>query len=276
MISKYASLFKSTLHKWMEDDGIANSAALSFHAIIGMPALLLFTLFLGSIFLKQQLIEAAIITDVSLFADDTSIRILNSLFTQLSVDTSFNFGIVLSFFLYLWSAGNIFVQLQRMTNKMWGPKATDRSWLHTFVRNRAVALFAALVFGVLVAISTLFEVVFFIISDNLEIAFSIPSNIVQAINFGINILTLIALFMFFFRVLPERNPGLRFVFTGSLLTVFLLTIGKYLMGLYLFYSNLTTVYGSIGSVIVIFMWVYMSSIIVTFMAEFIGVYSESA
>lgn len=276
MTPKYASLFKSTLQKWIEDDGITSSAALSFHAIIGLPALILFTLFLGSIFLKQQLIEAAIITDVSLFANDTSIKALNMLFTQLSVDASFNFGIIISFFLYLWSAGNIFLQLQRMVNKMWGSKAIDRSRLHRFVRNRAVALFAALVFGMLVAISTMFEVVFFVISDNLKMVFSIPTGIVESANFGINILTLIALFMFLFRVLPERNPGLSFVFRGSLLTVFLLTIGKYIMSLYLFYSNIATVYGTIGSVLVISMWIYMSSIIVTFMTEFIGIYSESA
>jgi membrane protein len=275
MVAESTSFFRKILDKWIEDDGITNSAALSFHAIIGLPALLLFALFIGSIFLKQQIIEAAIITDVSLFADDFVIKALNSLFTQLSVNTSFNLSIIISFFIYIWSAGNIFHQLQKMINKMWGTKPSSRSWLHQLVLNRFSAFVAAFVFGLLVPISTLFEVVFFVISDNLQVVFSIPTVLVELTSFGINFLTLIALFMYIFRVLPEATPDLKHAFIGALLTVILLTMGKYIIGVYLFYSNITTVYGTIGSILVVFMWIYMSSIIVTFMAEFMGVYSES-
>ncbi|MBN2487549.1 MAG: YihY/virulence factor BrkB family protein [Methanosarcinaceae archaeon] len=275
MISRYARLFRRTLDKWVKDDGMTNSAAISFHAILGLPSLLLFTLFLGSIFLKEQIIQAAIITDVSLFADDLSIKALNILFTQLSVSRSLNFGIILSFFIYLWSAGNVFFQLQKMINKMWGSGISNRRWLPQLVHKRISALVAALAFGMLVAISTLFELVFFVISDNLETTLSISTGVVKYASFGINFITMIVLFMYLFRVLPEENIGFKYIFTGSLLTVAFLMLGKYLMEIYLFYSNMTTIYGTIGSILVIFLWIYMSSIIVTFMAEFIGVYSES-
>ncbi len=276
MLSKYVGLFSKTLDKWKEDDGSTNSAALSFHIIIGLPALLLFTLFLGSIFLKEQIIEAAIITDVSLLVDDVSIKALNSLFTQLSVSNSLGVSAVVSFLVYLWSAGNIFLQLQKMINKMWGIGASSRNWFHHFLRKRLSALVAAFAFGLLVAMSTIFELIFFIISDNLKATLSISTGTVQYVSFLINFATLTILFMYLFRILPEKNIDLKYVFTGSILTVILLTMSKYMMGIYLSYSNITTVYGTIGSILVIFLWVYMSSIIVTFMAEFIGVYSESA
>ncbi len=275
MVSKYVGLFSRTLDKWKEDDGITNSAALSFHTIIGLPALLLFTLSLGSIFLKEQIIEAAIITDVSLFADDVSIKALNTLFTQLSVSNSFSVSAVVSFLIYLWSAGNIFLQFQKMINKMWGARASNRNWIHGFLRKRFSALVAALAFGMLVAISTVFELIFFVISDNLEATLSISTGAVKYTSFLINFSTLIVLFMYLFRALPETIIDLKYVFTGSLLTVTLLTMGKYMMGIYLSHSNVATVYGTIGSIIVIFLWVYMSSIIVTFMVEFIGVHSGS-
>ncbi|WP_094228995.1 YihY/virulence factor BrkB family protein [Methanolobus psychrotolerans] len=275
MTSGYAYLFRRTLDKWLEDDGITSSAALSFYTLIGLPSLFLFTLFLGSIFLKEQIIRAAIITDVSMIADDFSIKALNVLFTQLSVGSSLNLGVIISFFVYLWSAGNIFFQLQKMINKMWGSKDSKRGWFHQLVRKRMSALVAALAFGMLVSVSTLFEVVFFVISDNLETAFSISTGVIKYASFGINLLTLIALFMYLFRVLPQANLGLKYVFTGSLLTVVFLTLGKYFIGFYLSYSNIATVYGTIGSIIVIFLWVYLSSIVVTFMAEFTGVYSDS-
>jgi membrane protein len=275
MISEYIGLFRKTVDKWVEDDGITNSAALSFHAVIGLPSLILFTLFLGSAFLKPQILEAAIITDVSVFADDVVIKALHALFTQLSVDGSSSLGILFSFAIYLWSAGNIFFQLQKMINKMWGLESSAKSWLQGFVRKKMSSLVAALVFGILVAVSTLFEIVFFAISDNLKTTLSLPIDAVRYASLAISFITLILFFMYLYRVLPEATIGLKYVFIGSMLTVILLTIGKYLMGLYLSYSNLTTVYGTIGSILVIFMWVYMSSIFITFMAEFTGIYSKS-
>ncbi|MBP1908692.1 YihY/virulence factor BrkB family protein [Methanolobus bombayensis] len=275
MLSQFSDILKTTFDEWQKDDGITSSAALSFHAIIGLPSLLLFTLFLGSIFLKQQLLEAAIITDVSLFANDTAISALNTLFTQLSVSDPSNFGIVISLLIYLWSAGNIFHQIQKMTNRMWGLSPSNRHWLHRYVHSRISALVAALTFGMLVAMSTLFELIFFVVSDAVQAVFSISVDAVQYASSGINFLTLIILFMYLYRVLPDATLGLKYVFSGSFLTVLLLTLGKYVIGIYLSYSSITTVYGTIGSILVIFLWIYMSAIIVTFMIEFTGVYANS-
>ena len=274
MLSRFEDILRTTLDKWTKEDGITNSAALSFHALIGLPSLLLFTLFLGSIFLKQQLLEAAIITDVSLFADDILVSILNSFFTQLSVSSPSNIGIVFSLAIYLWSAGNIFFQLQKLINKMWGLSPSNRHWLHQFFHSGASALIAALAFGMIVSVSTLFELIFFVISDAIQAAFQVSVDTVQYASFGINVLTLIVLFMYLFRVLPDANLGIRYVFTGSLLTVLLLTLGKYVMGIYLSYSAITTIYGTIGSILVILLWIYMSAIIVTFMIVFTGVYAD--
>jgi membrane protein len=274
MLSQFTSILKTTLDKWKKDDGITNSAALSFHVLIGLPSLLLFTLFLGSIFLKQQLIEASIVTDVSLFADDTTIEMLNSLFTQLSVSSPSNFGIVFSLLIYLWSAANIFLQIRKIINRMWGVSLSNRHWLHNFFHTRLSALVAAFSFGMLVAVSTLFEMTFFVISDAVQTLFSISVDSIQYASFGINFITLILLFMYLFRVLPDVNLDLKYVFTGSALTVLLLTLGKYVIGIYLSYSNMATVYGTIGSILVILLWIYLSAIIVTFMIVFTGVYAD--
>ncbi|WMW24639.1 YihY/virulence factor BrkB family protein [Methanolobus sediminis] len=265
---------KTTLDRWTKEDGITNSASLSFHALIGIPSLLLFTLFIGSIFLKQQLLQAAILTDVSVFAGDVAIEALNTLFTQLSVSSPSNFGIVFSFLIYLWSAGNIFFQIKKLINKMWGLTPSNKHWLHQFFHTRLSALIGALAFGIIVSVSTLFEMIFFVISDALQAAFSVSVNSIQYASFGINFLTLILLFMYLFRILPDATMDIKYVFMGSLLTVLLLTLGKYVIGIYLSYSSITTVYGTIGSILVVLLWIYMSSIIVTFMIVFMGVYAD--
>jgi membrane protein len=157
---------------------------------------------------------------------------------------------------------------------MWGVSLSNRHWLHNFFHTRLSALVAAFSFGMLVAVSTLFEMTFFVISDTVQTLFSISVDSIQYASFGINFITLILLFMYLFRVLPDVNLDLKYVFTGSALTVLLLTLGKYVIGIYLSYSNMATVYGTIGSILVILLWIYLSAIIVTFMIVFTGVYAD--
>jgi membrane protein len=64
------------------------------------------------------------------------------------------------------------------------------------------------------------------------------------------------------------------VWVGAVFTALLFSIGKYLIGLYLGHSSVTSVYGAAGSVVVILLWVYYSSQILFFGAEFTQVWAK--
>jgi membrane protein len=52
-------------------------------------------------------------------------------------------------------------------------------------------------------------------------------------------------------------------------------IGKFFIGLYLVNFNVASIYGAAGSIILILAWVYYSSIILYFGAEFTKVYAQT-
>ena len=64
-----------------------------------------------------------------------------------------------------------------------------------------------------------------------------------------------------------RFSGMTF-WIGAALTSILFTIGKFLIGLYLGTSGVTSVYGAAGSLITVLLWVYYSALIFLFGAEF--------
>jgi membrane protein len=64
--------------------------------------------------------------------------------------------------------------------------------------------------------------------------------------------------------------------TGSALTATLFLFGKFLIGYYLGKSNLGITYGAAASIIIILTWVYYSSVILFFGAEFTKVYALDA
>jgi membrane protein len=58
------------------------------------------------------------------------------------------------------------------------------------------------------------------------------------------------------------------------LTAVLFTIGKFLIGLYLGRSGVSSTYGAAGSLITVLLWVYYSSLIFFLGAEFTQVYAS--
>jgi membrane protein len=75
-------------------------------------------------------------------------------------------------------------------------------------------------------------------------------------------------------MLPDAKIHLKDVAVGAAFTAVLFLFGKFLIGLYLGNSQIGTQYGAAGSVVVLMVWVYYSSIILYFGAEFTQVYSR--
>jgi membrane protein len=82
------------------------------------------------------------------------------------------------------------------------------------------------------------------------------------------------LFAVMFKVLPEVPNSWRDVWLGAFITAVLFAVGKVLIGLYLGRSSVSSTYGAAGSLIVLLLWVYYSSQILFFGAEFTQVYAR--
>lgn len=269
------SLILKAFRKWREDDGITYGAALSFYLIMSLPSLLLFSVSLGSIFLKEQRLQAIIVSYISTVADEEFILILNLLFERIPDINSLSFGVLISLLLLLWSAGNLFRQLKGMLDRMWGFSRKKRSWARGFVNRGIASIAAVFIFGGLLVLSIIVETALYISSKFLNIFLPFSPNIFRYTSSIASFLILVILFLYIYGVLPEASPNFKYVSSGSVMTVTLITLGKYLFGFYLSYGNITSVYGAIGSVLGVFLWIYFSSISITFMAEFTKVYSDS-
>ena len=82
------------------------------------------------------------------------------------------------------------------------------------------------------------------------------------------------LFSLIFKILPDAKVKWKVVLFGGFITAIFFTIGKLGIGLYLGQSNLTSLYGAAGSIIILMVWVYYSSIILYLGAEFTKVYAK--
>jgi membrane protein len=138
-----------------------------------------------------------------------------------------------------------------------------------------LALAILLVIGLLLVATLVLNTVWVAVGDYLERF--LPDYSVYLIEtgqlvIGLGMTTL--LFALIYRYLPDAIVKWRNIWIGSLTTSILFLVGRYLISLYLGNTNITSLYGAAGSVILLIVWINYSSWIFFFGAEIIHVVSK--
>jgi len=86
----------------------------------------------------------------------------------------------------------------------------------------------------------------------------------------------VLLFALIFKFLPDVKIQWRDVWIGAVMTAIFFAIGKWALGLYLGSGTAASAYGAASSLITLLLWIYYSSQILLFGAEFTQVYTARA
>jgi len=97
--------------------------------------------------------------------------------------------------------------------------------------------------------------------------------VVYVVNLLMTLMVVGFLFAIIFKVLPDAIINWKDTVIGSLFTAVLFMIGKFCITIYISNSNLGSSYGSAGSLVILLVWVYYSSVILYFGAEFTKAYA---
>ena len=92
--------------------------------------------------------------------------------------------------------------------------------------------------------------------------------LVYALNIVLTYLVSAFIFAAIFKVLPDARIKWKHVRIGASVTAFLFMGGKFVISYYLGHNTMTSAYGAAGSIIVVLLWVYYSSMILYFGAAF--------
>ena len=86
----------------------------------------------------------------------------------------------------------------------------------------------------------------------------------------------VLLFAMIFKFLPDADIQWRDVWIGAVMTAIFFGVGKWALGLYLGSGAAASAYGAASSLITLLLWIYYSSQILLFGAEFTQVYANQA
>ncbi|WP_292373616.1 YihY/virulence factor BrkB family protein [Methanosarcina sp. UBA411] len=268
-------LITETIKEWLEDDAVTYSAALAYYFVLSLPALLLLSVSIGSIFIMSKSLQETILNHLDGIIDEAMKNMIILLFEQIPDLSSLSISALISLILLLWSASNVFRQLKNFLEKAWDIKPTESNRIKNFTRNTAISFVIVIFFGGLLVLSILVEGLLYAASNLFQQFLLFSPLIIDYTGSIASFLILVLFFIFVYRVLPDKSFDMKSIFVGSIVTAVLVTIGKYAIVFFIAYSNPTSIYGAIGSIIGLFLLFYYSSIMITLGAEFTKIYSES-
>lgn len=248
------AVISDTMRNYGEDECGLRAAALAYYALLSLFPLLLFLIFVTSVLIEAGGIRDALTQYVERAVPQLAVPATDLL--ERTIESSTSFGVLGALGL-LWTASAVFTVLSSTFNVIW--EAKPRSlW-----RRRLIGLVSVLVLAIMFIFSILVRTL---------LAFDLASYTPLGRNYlntGVDLGITIVLSWILYTWLPNRKVDFRASLAAALFTALLWQAAKIGFGLYLStgLERFGAVYGSLLSVIVLVVWVYISSVILFLGAE---------
>jgi membrane protein len=272
------SLLKQTFQEWLEDKAPQLGAALAYYTVFSLAPLVLVLLAIIGVIFREDPAGAwnKITQQMSYFLDPSALQVVQNIAQKASQPGKSTMATIIGIALALFGASGVFGQLQDALNTIWGVKAKPGTGIWGFLRARflSFAMVGGICFLLLVslAIEALLKGFSHYVQAVLPGGIAIAVTVYLVFDFAVVVL----LFAMIFKFLPDVKIQWRDVWIGAIITAILFGLGKWLLGFYLGSGAAGSAYGAASSLITLLLWVYYSSQILLFGAEFTQVYAQRA
>lgn len=267
-VKKDLGLLKQTFKDFSDDECPRMAAALSYYTVFSLPPLLILILTILSAVFDQRTVEEALQGQMGSLMGETGKQQVTTIFAQAEQpQTSKGIASVLGIIALIFGATGVFGELQKALNRAWEVEPDpDKGGLLTFLFKRVFSFGMILAVAFLLLVSLALTAALSAFGDAL--GGGLPEPVLHIFNLVVSFVVIALLFAAMFKVLPDAEIAWRDVLIGGAVTGLLFTIGKFLIGLYLGRSNPGEAYGAAGSLALVLVWIYYSSMILLFGAEF--------
>jgi membrane protein len=275
MLSETWQLLKVAFAGWWNDRAMSLGASIAFFTVFSLAPMLLAAIAVAGLAFGREAAQGAIVAELGGMIGTNEASALEAMIASASNVGSGIIGMTIGIFTFLLLVTGAVVELQDNLNIIWKAKPPASYGVMSFVRTRLISLALVLGIGFLLLVSLVIDTGVTAVGSYLEANFSGATIILRFLNSLVAFAVATLLFAMIFKLLPSVDLQWSDVWTGSLVTALLFTLGKFLIGYYLGKSNVASSYGAAASIITILLWIYYSSLILLFGAEFTKAYAEN-
>jgi membrane protein len=268
-------VLRETISNWNLHGATTHSAALAYLSLFSLAPVLILSVAVAGWAFGAEAAQGQIARELSRFIGPEGAAFVQDIVAASSKPRTGRTAAAIGLVTLLVSATGALIQLQDTLNTIWEVVPKPGFFLRRLLWKRLLCFCLILCVGGLLitslAASTGLGFLQRVLEARLEIGFA---TLVGGADVLFSFLLMTVLIALVYRILPDVQIAWRDVALGSALTAILFSVGKYAIGYYLRQTALLSAYGTAGSLVLILVWVYYSSLIFLFGAEFTRVYSR--
>lgn len=267
-------LVKDTVSEWSNDKAPRLGAALSYYTIFSLAPLLLVVIAVAGLVFGRQAAQGELLSQLAGLVGHDAASAIQAMIAKAGLHGHGIIATVIGVVTLGLGATGVVIELQDALNTVWKVVPKPGRGIKGIIRDRLLSVAVVLGFGFLLIVSLVASAAL----EGLQklVHDVIPGWVVlgYVLNYGVAIGVIGLMLALIFKLLPDVKISWGDVWIGALVTSILFHVGKLAIGLYVGRASVSSAFGAAGSLAVLLVWIYYTSQLVLFGAEFTRVYAN--
>lgn len=268
---------KRTFGEFRKDNCFRLSAALAYHTVFSLaPTMVIIVAIVGLVYTTDQTkSQGELYSQISSLVGQESADAIFQMMKGAFKPKQSLWATVIGVVMLIVSATAMFVQLQDSLNVVFNVETRASSGVWGFIKDRLLSFALIVGIGFILLVSLVVNAAVTAFFDRITAGLGDGVGVVLYVaELALSLAVITLLFAMIFKVLPDAKLKWRDTWFGAFITAALFTLGRTLIGLYIGNSDLASTYGSAAAIVIILLWVYYSSLVLFFGAEFTQIHAS--
>jgi membrane protein len=267
-------LLKESFNSFLDHKALKLSASLAYYTVFSIGPVIIIIIYFAGVIYGQEAVQGTVFGELKGLVGAEAAAQIQEMIKNAALSGQSSFAAVIGFITLFIGATGVFAEIQDSINDIWGLKPKPEKGLLKMLINRLLSFSVVVSLGFILLVSLIVNGVIEALMERLQAHFpQLTVVVVYIINLLITFLVISSLFSIIFKVLPDAIIKWKDVMIGAMVTAVLFMIGKFGITLYISKSNVGSTYGAAGSLVILLLWVYYSSVILYFGAAFTKAYA---
>lgn len=268
-------LLKRSVKKYKKDNPLQLAGTTAFFAVFAMAPLIIIIVSVAGLLLGQEQIQTKIFDEIHNFLGEQSTQYIRNIVDNFQDTRTSIIGTIVGFVIFIFISTTFFSVLQKSLNSIWGIRAKPKYNLLKTLYDRLISFGLILSLGFIMLVSFIIDAAISLLQDFMhETLPNLTVVLIEVGNFILSFAVIMVIFAMIYRFLPDAHIKWKVTWVGASITALLFVIGRTLISFGLSRLDIGAMYGAAGSLVVILLWVFYSSLIFFFGAEITQQYAE--
>lgn len=259
----------NAIRLWLERNAFSYAGSLAFYTLFSLAPTMIIAVTVIGLVLGEDAAQGQIVAQLQDTMGHDAAAAIEQAVAQSRIEESGLLPTLLGFGALMVGATTVFAQMQFSLNTIWGVTARpSANSALVFIKNRLMSLTVVLSIGFILLVSLVLGVAVRAMLQAADDLLPFVGFLTTGVEFLVSLAVIAALFATIFKVLPDVVLRWRDVLVGAMVTAVLFAVGRSGIAIYLSHTATASTYGAAGSVVMILLWVYYSSLILLFGAAF--------